>query len=38
MEMIGQGPVTGGPMWDFVTVLVIAFTLAAIVRLLRDKQ
>jgi hypothetical protein len=38
MDMISQAPVTGGPLWDFVTVLVIAFTLAAIVRLLRDKQ
>ncbi|MFI0897584.1 hypothetical protein [Streptomyces sp. NPDC020983] len=38
MEMAAQGPATGSPLWDFATVLVIAFSLATIVRLLRNKQ
>ncbi|WP_267965189.1 hypothetical protein [Streptomyces sp. NRRL F-5123] len=38
LEMAGQGWAPGSPLWDFVTVLVIAFSLATIVGLLRKKQ
>ncbi|CAG6390918.1 conserved hypothetical protein [Actinacidiphila cocklensis] len=38
MEMAYKGMPTGSPEWVFMTVLVIVFSLAVIVRLLRDKR
>ncbi|WP_327287416.1 hypothetical protein [Streptomyces sp. NBC_01198] len=38
MELAYQGWPTESPLWALMTVLVIVFALAAIVRLLRDKH
>ncbi|WUH89315.1 hypothetical protein OG900_03595 [Streptomyces sp. NBC_00433] len=35
VELAYQGSPSGGPVWAFMTVLVIVFSLAVIVRLLR---
>lgn len=38
MEFASEGWSNGSPLWVFMTVLVIVFSLATIVRLLRNKH
>lgn len=38
MELAYDGAPVGGPMWSFMTVLVIIFSVAVIIKLLRDKH